>query len=336
MSDRGSGLKRYERLLERDAMPLYLAAKRVPVYYTGEEGVEALLGANRAGVRRLMESADELSAAAESSPNLIDLKREIASQILRSCRLCERRCGVDRTAGVCGHCRVLEAKIASEFVHLGEEPELVPSYTIFFAGCTFNCIYCQNWDISQDPDAGVAVHPERVASWIRRREGTVRNVNWVGGDPTSNLHFILDVLVRCTSPLPQVWNSNMYLSLEGMALLAGVMDVYLADLKYGNDDCAVELSNAPQYWETVTRNIMIGAETGDLLIRHLVLPGHLDCCSMPVLEWIAAHVPHAKVNVMAQYRPAYRASGKIARRPTMEEISAVRNRAHGLGLDLTY
>jgi putative pyruvate formate lyase activating enzyme len=140
-----------------------------------------------------------------------------------------------------------------------------------------------------------------------RWEGTARNVNWVGGDPTPHLHYILETLRECNTPIPQIWNSNMYLTERAMSLLEGVMDVYLTDFKYGNDDCAMRLSNAAGYTEIVRRNHAIARLSGEMIIRHLVLPSHLDCCTKPVLSWIAENLGEVKVNVMGQYRPAHNA-----------------------------
>jgi putative pyruvate formate lyase activating enzyme len=228
-----------------------------------------------------------------------------AEEILSSCRLCERRCGVDRTSGERGFCRVLESRVSSEFLHYGEEPELVPSYTIFFSGCTFSCVFCQNWDISQNPAGGVYIKPETLASMINGV--SARNVNWVGGEPTPNLPYILRVLTHVKKNIPQVWNSNMYLTEEAMTLLDGVMDVYLTDFKYGNDACALKYSNAPKYWEIITRNHLEARRQAEVLVRHLVLPGHVECCTKPVLAWIAGNLPNVRVNVMDQYRPEYEA-----------------------------
>jgi len=248
----------------------------------------------------------------------LDLKAELAKRALSSCDLCERRCGADRAAGEKGHCGVLEARICSEFLHMGEEPDLVPSYTIFFAGCTFNCVFCQNWDISTRPEAGAMVEPEDLATMIEARArgdahgrsgpaGRARNVNWVGGDPTSNLHFIFDVLRRCNANIPQVWNSNMYMTEKTMRLLDGVVDIYLTDFKYGNDMCAERLSNAKGYMGIVTRNHLLARNQAEVIIRHLVLPNHFKCCTEPVLRWISENLRDVKVNVMAQYRPEHRA-----------------------------
>jgi putative pyruvate formate lyase activating enzyme len=124
-----------------------------------------------------------------------------------------------------GKCNARRARITSEFLHLGEETVLIPSHTIFFSGCTFQCVFCQNWDISQKI-SGFYVEPEKLASIIiKRRSEGARNVNWVGGDPTPNLPYILKVLKELTVNVPQIWNSNMYCSKETMNLLNGIIDV---------------------------------------------------------------------------------------------------------------
>jgi len=275
----------------------------------------------------------------------LDLKAELARRMLSDCRLCERRCGANRTSAEKGHCGVLDSHITSEFVHMGEEPDLIPSYTVFFSGCTFDCVFCQNWDTSTKPGSGACIEPSDLAERIERIAGhgsneplpnRARNVNWVGGDPTSNLPFILEVLDHCQANIPQVWNSNMYLSKEAMELLKGVVDVYLSDFKYGNDKCALRLSNAPHYMETVQRNHLAAREDSEMIIRHLVLPGHVSCCTRPALTWIAENLKDLKVNVMAQYRPEHRARefAEIARPLRMREYEEAVEIAEALGLDL--
>lgn len=228
-----------------------------------------------------------------------------AKSFLSSCMLCERRCGVDRTASERGFCGVLEPRISSKFLHLGEEAEIIPSYTIFFSGCTFPCVFCQNWAISQNPRGGVELHAETLASMINNI--SARNVNWVGGDPTPNLPFILEVLAYVEKNIPQVWNSNLYLTEESMSLLDGVIDLYLTDFKYGCDECAVKYSQAKDYWKIITRNHLEARRQVEVIIRHLVLPNHVDCCTKPILEWISKNLENVRVNIMEQYRPEYKA-----------------------------
>jgi putative pyruvate formate lyase activating enzyme len=125
----------------------------------------------------------------------------------------------------------------------------------------------------------------------------------VGGDPTPSAHHVFETLVESEFNLPVIWNSNMYQSLELQKLLIGVVDLYLSDFKYGNDDCALKLSGIRNYTKVVTRNLEIAINTADVIIRHLVLPGHLKCCTASVLEWLAENYPEVNLNVMFQYHP---------------------------------
>jgi len=288
--------------------------------------------------KKLWEIHDEAVGEKKENPflSLFDLKLELSKRMLEKCRFCERKCGVNRARGQKGYCGVLKSMIASEFIHMGEEPELVPSYTIFFSGCTFNCAFCQNWDISQYPEAGIYVEPRLLAKLIEQRINKIRNINWVGGEPTPNLPYILDVLNHTSVNLPVIWNSNMYMSEEATKLLNRIVDIYLTDFKYGNDDCAKKLSNVENYFSVVSRNHRIANSQCEMIIRHLVLPNHVECCSKPVLKWIAGNLKNVKVNVMEQYRPEYKAKElpEINRKITKEEFDEAVNFAEELGLDL--
>lgn len=270
-----------------------------------------------------------------SSFSYLDLKIKIAEEIFRNCYFCEKRCYVDRNVAK-GYCNVKEPKIASEFIHIGEEKPLVPSHTIFFAGCNFECIYCQNYDISQFPESGIEIEEEKMAEIIdKRRMEISRNVNFVGGDPTPNLLYILKTMRLTKENIPLIWNSNFYMSRESMKLLQDFVDLYLSDFKYGPSDCAKRLSGVLDYWDIVTRNHLMAKDSGDMIIRHLVLPNHVECCSKPILHWIQENLGNETViNIMEQYRPVYRANGspEIMCYPTYEEMEEVRNYAKSIGL----
>jgi putative pyruvate formate lyase activating enzyme len=287
--------------------------------------------------REAMERLDA-GIRGDGSVSLLQLKAELARRLLRPCRLCERRCKVDRLAGKTGYCGVDKSRVSNRFVHMGEEPDLIPSYTIFFSGCTFECLFCQNWDISQR-GAGTTLQASAVARDIDEHFGDVRNINWVGGEPTPNLPFILDVLTMAREPTPQIWNSNMYMTKETMALLDGVVDVYLADFKWGPRDCSRKYSRVHNYWKIVTRNHVLANEKTEIVLRHLVMPGHVACCSRPVLEWVSDNLDKSKVvvNVMDQYRPEYKASGipGLDRRISESEFLEAYKLARNLGLEIT-
>jgi len=168
----------------------------------------------------------------EASPNFLDLLAEIASRILKSCRFCEWKCGIDRYGGSKGFCRLNSTTyVHSWFLHMGEEAPLVPSGTIFYSSCNFRCVFCQNWDISQEnPYGGIEVSPQQLALIQKElKKENARNINHVGGEPTPNLHNILHSLRYLDVNIAQLWNSNFYMSEETMKLLIYVIDIWLPD-----------------------------------------------------------------------------------------------------------
>jgi putative pyruvate formate lyase activating enzyme len=143
---------------------------------------------------------------------------------------------------------------------------------------------------------------------------------------------------------PQLWNSNFFMSNEAMCILRSLIDVWLPDFKFGPGKCALDLSRTPWYWETVTNNLRLVHEWGeDFVIRHLVMPNHVECCTKPVLDWIAKNMPNVPINIMDQYYPdnlcdssssKYRERfSELARSPTREEIVTSYRYAKELGLN---
>jgi putative pyruvate formate lyase activating enzyme len=243
------------------------------------------------------------------SPSLLDVKAELAARIMERCYFCEIRCGANRYKhpGACGV--DASSHYYSEFLHFGEEPELVPSHAIFFEGCTFACAYCQNWTIATEIRGNI-VDPKEMARLIetRHKEGG-RNVNFVGGDPTPHLHTILEIIKHINSNIPTVWNSNMYITPESMKLLEGTVDVFLGDFRYGDDEHASRYSSGANYWAVTTRAFLEAKAQADVLVRQLVLPGHIECCTKPIVEWCAQNLgKNVRFNLMFQYYPEYRAS----------------------------
>jgi putative pyruvate formate lyase activating enzyme len=318
-------LSRYNAIVKGRMLPHYIRTKEVPVAFTSHISEDKLWRLHRNVVGGSTSSAyKEKISRITGSKNLLDLKLELSERMLKHCRSCEKRCGIDRSKKATGKCAVgPQPHIASHFLHQGEEKPLNPSYTVFFAGCNFNCAFCQNHDISTEAECGRYIPPEVLARRIEvlteiGQAGfhvtlvhdwpvMAKNVNWVGGEPTPALHYVLQVLRETKANIPQIWNSNMYMSLESMELLDGIVDLYLADFKYGNDSCAARLSKVDRYLEVVSRNHLIASKQADLIVRHLMLPGHLECCTLPVLDWLAKNTPGAAVNLMDQYHPAHHA-----------------------------
>jgi putative pyruvate formate lyase activating enzyme len=264
-----------------------------------------------------------------------------------------------------------------ELVYRGTEG----SGTIFFTSCNMRCAFCQNGDISTDKDNGDVTDARTLAAmaWLLRAEGC-HNVNWVGGEVTIHLHTIVEAIallgggfqptradLAAALPTksdrtfwygldpeqasyagafnaPMLWNSNFFMTDEAMRILRLLIDVWLPDFKFGPGRCAMTLSKTPWYWETVTGNLLLLRHWGEnLTIRHLVMPNHVECCTYPVLDWIAEHMSEVPVNVMDQYRPdnfcdsqsaKYRPQyAEIAGRPQASEIRDAHRYAERLGLN---
>lgn len=312
-----ASLARYFAVMRGERPAKFLVARRIAAEFGNRDTLESiwrqharLMGDFEALERRVDLGQGSLCEMPLPEQSLLDLKIEIAARILSHCHLCTRRCGVDRTKAESGYCGCgSQILVSSIFEHLGEEPELVPSGTVFTMGCTMRCKHCQNWTISQWVESGEAYGPERLAREIEtlRRNGC-RNANLVGGEPTPWLKQWLETFKHVDASIPIVWNSNSYYGPETAQLLAGFADVYLLDFKYGPGECATRISDAPDYWTVCTRNHQEAKKHGEIIVRILVLPNHLDCCTRPTIDWIAENLgPQTRVNVMFQYRPEWKA-----------------------------
>jgi len=334
-------LRRYISILEKETLPKFILAKHFEIEFNPKENIEELIDIHNSYLQEFMkfvkEYDNEKFQLNKPKYSFLDLKITIADKLTESCEFCEWRCKVNRKVGEKGFCRVrYKPKISSMFIHLGEESWITPSFTVFFAGCNFKCIYCQNWDISQNPENGEYIEEEKLALEIENAysEGA-RNVNFVGGEPTPNLHYVLKVLKYVNSPIPVVWNSNAYESEIGQKLLAGIVDIYLYDFKYGNNDCALKYSKIPRYFETVTRNFKFAINYGEISFRILVLPNHIECCAKPILKWIKENLEdRVIVQLLSQYRPEYKACEypEICRTLTKKEYLEVVRYAEKIGL----
>jgi putative pyruvate formate lyase activating enzyme len=312
-----ASLSRYFAVVQNRKPAKFKLSQKVPAEFDPNDSLEKLWLEHQKRTAQYFRIEQEKDAASSydslSAPekSYFNLKLEIARRILSNCHFCSRRCQTNRTLGQIGFCGCSsdDLAVSSIFAHLGEEPELVPSGTIFTMGCTIQCKHCQNWTISQWKEKGETLSPQRLAPEIDRLhlEGC-KNINLVGGEPTPWLFQWLQTFKHVKANVPVVWNSNSYYSFETAQLLAGFADVYLLDFKYGPGDCAGRIANAPNYGQACTANHLEAKRYGELIVRLLVLPNHLDCCVKPILEWIAENLgADTRVNVMFQYRPEWRA-----------------------------
>ena len=311
-----TSLARYFAAFQDERPAKFMIAKKLPAQFGENDSIEQLWQEHESLTEHFREVEGKIDAGEEDlkqkpfpRKSYLELKAEIARRILQKCYFCARRCKVNRVEGKMGYCKCgSEIEVSSIFEHMGEEPELVPSGTIFTMGCTMRCKHCQNWTISQWIEKGQVYTPKELAREVEnlRRNGC-RNANLVGGEPTPWLPQWLETFKHVNVNVPVVWNSNSYYSPETAQLLAGFADVYLLDFKYGPADCAERISDAPEYWPACTRNHLLAKKYGELIIRVLVLPNHLECCLKPIMKWIVENLGvETRVNVMSQYRPEWR------------------------------
>lgn len=272
--------------------------------------------------------------------SLLDLKTEIARRILSACRLCGHRCGVNRIEGQVGVCGLgTRSLVAEHFVHIGEEPPINPSLVLSLAGCGLRCRFCQQAEnLDPAPPWGEPLEPEL---WMHLSHKGARSLSFIGGNPDESLYAVLRFLAASPGNwrLPTVWNCNAYGTPETLSILEGVVDVYLPDFKYGHEQCGRELSGAAGYPDAAKTAISAMVSQGvPVIVRILVLPGHLECCHIPALKFLETlSSENLFLSVRGQYCPDWRITsedGELARRPTFEETEAVRGMAEKLGLTL--
>jgi len=268
------------------------------------------------------------------------------------CRVCPRLCSVDRLADERGLCRIgRRAIVASHFPHFGEEDCLRGwrgSGTIFFSGCNLRCVFCQNFDVSWQVQ-GEEVSAERLARMMLELQAIgCHNINWV--TPEHVVPQILEALPLALDRglrLPIVYNTSSYDSPDSLRLLAGVVDVYMPDLKLWTRERARRYLGKREYAEVMRENVKeMRRQVGDLvlderglarrglIVRHLVMPGLLDETEA-ILRFVADELgPDTYVNLMGQYYPAGRSDRyeEIDRRPRREELERAFAIADELGL----
>jgi putative pyruvate formate lyase activating enzyme len=274
--------------------------------------------------------------------------------LLKACCLCPRRCGADRLAGELGHCGAgAMPRVASYGPHQWEEPPISGtrgSGTIFFTHCTGDCIFCQNYPISQLGTGNDWTCVQLAEAMLTLQAKGCHNINLV--TPTHYVASIVEaVAMACVRGLriPILYNTSGYDSLETLAILEGIVDIYLPDAKYADDAVARELSGYVGYVDAdrvallemrrqVGTELLLDAEGiayRGMIVRHLVLPNNLSQ-SVEVMGWIARELsPSIHVSLMSQYFPAHKAVAhpQLKRRIYHREYRQVLSAVEALGLD---
>ncbi len=271
---------------------------------------------------------------------------------MKECRICPRECGARRLEGRYGVCHATDQVfISGASPHFGEEPVLVGRHgsgTIFFSSCNLKCLFCQNYDISHLRSGQPVTTDELAALMLSLQAMGCHNINLV--TPTHFTAQIVQALARATERglhIPIVYNCGGYESVETLALLDGIVDIYMPDIKYSDNRMAKKWSGVSDYWDVVRlavkemhrqvgdlRTDGLGIARRGLLVRHLVLPNNI-AGSEAVLEFVARQLSaETYINIMDQYHPAFKARNlpPLNRRMRLDEYDRVVGYARALGL----
>ena len=275
--------------------------------------------------------------------------------MLKNCTICPHNCGIDRNKYV-GRCKSnSKVKIALYSIHNFEEPCISGEHgsgTIFFSNCNMNCIYCQNYEISQLGRGKEISNEELAEIMLKQQEKGVENINLV--TPTSYTLNIIEAIKIAKNKglkIPIVYNTNGYEKVETLKLLKGYIDIYLPDFKYAENELGKKYSKVDNYFEITTKALkemyeQVGTPKLDengimkkgIMIRHLVLPNNIEN-SKKVLKWIKNNFENkVYVSIMAQYFPTYKAkeTNDINRKLTKEEYSEIETYLYDLDLENGY
>lgn len=277
-------------------------------------------------------------------------------KLLEKCEICPHKCKVNRTNNQVGRCKSKNTvKVAKASVHNFEEPcisKINGSGTVFFSNCNLNCVFCQNYEISQQGLGKEITIKELSEVFLKLQNENVNNINLV--TPTSYAPQIVEAIKIAKSKglkIPIVYNTNSYENVETLKLLEGYIDIYLPDLKYAENNLGKQYSNINNYFEIATKAIKEmyrqvgniefdenGIAKKGIIIRHLVMPNHVEN-SKKVLQWIKDNMPDdIFVSVMNQYFPTYKAKEfkDINRKLTNREIKKIEEFIYSLNFKNGY
>jgi putative pyruvate formate lyase activating enzyme len=232
-----------------------------------------------------------------------------ARALLAECRFCAHDCGVNRLAGETGLCHAgAEPRFFSAQSEVSDEIELIPTFAVALSGCDLRCDFCITGASSWNPRAGLSFSAQEMAAKARAalRQGA-RTVMVLGGEPTIHLPAALELVSHLPETTKLIWKTNAHGSAQARELLDGMFDLWVADFKFGNDACALRLAKTPDYVRIVRENLLWAHGHSQLIVRHLLMPGHLECCWRPVAEWLAENLPGVKVNLRTGFWPAWQA-----------------------------
>ncbi|HWW01856.1 MAG TPA: radical SAM protein [Candidatus Acidoferrum sp.] len=273
-----------------------------------------------------------------SRPALARSRAAAARNALAECRFCAHDCGVNRLASALGPCRAgPECRVFSAQLEAGDELELIPTFAIALSGCDLRCDFCITGLNSWSPRSGESLRTESLAQKAGvALDNGAKTVMLLGGEPTIHLPAALEIAAAMPVEAKLVWKTNAHGSSQARELLDGIFDVWLADYKFGNDACAERLADSHDYTRILRENLLWADTHSELIVRHLLMPGHLDCCWRHVAEWLAKELPRVKVSLRAGFWPAWHSArhSELRRPRPCGETTRAFQLAAALGLNL--
>jgi putative pyruvate formate lyase activating enzyme len=279
------------------------------------------------------------------SAGLIQTRRALARKraataraMLGDCHFCAHHCGVNRLAGEFGLCHAgASTRYFLAQAEVTDELELIPTFAIALSGCDMRCDFCITGAESWNPRAGQSLNAVEMAAKAETAlENGAKTIMVLGGEPTIHLHAALELAAALPDTARLVWKTNAHGSEQARELLDGIFDVWVADFKFGNDACARRLAKISNYTNVVRENLLWANAHSELMVRHLLMPGHVECCWRSVAEWLADNLPGVKVNLRSGFWPAWHARWHRDLRGTVsrDETWSARRIAEMNGLNL--
>ena len=218
-----------------------------------------------------------------------------------------------------------EARFFCAQTEVSDELELIPTFAVALSGCDMRCDFCITGATSWNARAGAAFDaPEMAAKARAALQDGARTIMVLGGEPTIHLPAALEFVSLLPETAKLIWKTNAHGSAQARELLDGIFDVWLADFKFGNDACAQRLAKVPDYFRVIKENLLWANDHSELIVRHLLMPGHVECCWQPVAEWLAENLPGVKVNLRSGFWPAWQAARHAELRRTVSKIESER------------